>query len=176
MSYDHKTSLATIELLAETFPQCFSVFEGRRYPLKVGIHHDVLQQLDGTITAKELSANRRYLAACKEGAPRIDLAGNTVGTISAKGAADAKLRLEHQQAKRKRQQEAQAKEQEAAERKARNAGRLSLGDLRKAAEKRRMVAANSFRKPSDPPRLVLREQLGRWVSKHANGWTFVRKI
>jgi len=30
MTYDHKTTLATIELLAETFPRCFAVFEQER--------------------------------------------------------------------------------------------------------------------------------------------------
>jgi sRNA-binding protein len=42
---------AVLELLAETFPACFSVYEVRRRPLKVGIHTDILKGLDGAVTS-----------------------------------------------------------------------------------------------------------------------------
>ena len=146
-------NLATIELLAETYPQCFSVFEKRRKPLKVGIHNDVLAALDGAITAKELSVamrvycgNRFYLRACIEGAPRIDLKGEVAGSVTAEEAANTRQRLA-QHDRRKRQQEAtakaaaKAKARAGAEQKARNASRLGLADLRAAAQARRRVAA-----------------------------------
>jgi sRNA-binding protein len=44
----HETTIAAvIALLAETFPRCFSVYEGRRRPLKIGIHRDILAVVDG---------------------------------------------------------------------------------------------------------------------------------
>ena len=35
-----QTIAAVLELLAETWPKCFSIYEARRQPLKVGVHHD----------------------------------------------------------------------------------------------------------------------------------------
>jgi ProP effector len=140
----------TIGVLADLFPKCFAVFEQHRQPLKIGIHVDLLAKLDGAITPKECAkalrlycANRFYLQACVEGAPRIDLDGNTVGHVTAEEAANAKQRLAQRQAKQARRQEALAKEKAKAEAVARNAGRISLADLRKAAQARRaaMIAA-----------------------------------
>jgi sRNA-binding protein len=80
---------ATLELLAEQFPKCFSVFEGRRRPLKIGIHHDVLAALDGAVTPQELGralrvyvVNRVYLSRLVAGAVRIDLAGEPAGIVT----------------------------------------------------------------------------------------------
>jgi ProQ/FINO family len=56
----HDTIAATIELLAETYPRCFFIFEQRRRPLKVGIHHDILAALDGAITPRELGIALRF--------------------------------------------------------------------------------------------------------------------
>jgi ProP effector len=135
---NHKTIVATVELLAEAYPKCFSTYERRRRPLKVGIHADLLAALE--IAPKALGAalnfyclNFHYLAACSEGAVRIDLDGEPCGSVTAEEAACAKERLEQQRARRKRQQEAKAK----AEAKARNRGRISLDDLRNAARARR---------------------------------------
>lgn len=139
---DYKTSLATIELLAEQFPQCFVMFEKRRRPLKLGIHTDVLAASD--ITPAVLSAalkayvgNAAYLQACTEGAPRIGLDGNIAGSVSAEEAANAKRRLEQQLARRKRYRDAAAEARAKAESEARNAGRISLEGLRAAAQARR---------------------------------------
>jgi sRNA-binding protein len=44
------TVAAVIALLAELFPECFSVYEGRRRPLKIGIHRDILAAVDGALT------------------------------------------------------------------------------------------------------------------------------
>jgi hypothetical protein len=53
-SYKYAEVAACIELLAETFPLAFSIYEARRRPLKVGIHLDILKALDGAITPIEL--------------------------------------------------------------------------------------------------------------------------
>jgi len=54
MGQSHNQAVtAAIALLAETFPQCFSVYEGRR-PLKLKIHLDIQAALDGAITPAEL--------------------------------------------------------------------------------------------------------------------------
>jgi ProP effector len=147
MTYDHKANLAVIELLAETFPRCFFVFERRRRPLKLGIHGDVLAALDGAITKEECAtalrlycSNASYLKASIEGAPRIDLNGNAAGSVSTEEAANAKQRLAQREAKHQRRREALAKEKAVAERKARNAGRISLAGLRAAAAARRAMA------------------------------------
>jgi len=137
----------TIEALADMFPACFSVFQGRRKPLKVGILNDLLAVLAGAATAKELglalaiyTGNHCYLRACaKAGAARIDLQGEVAGSVSAEEAANARQRLAQMGAKQARRREAQAKAKAAAELKARNAGRVSLADLRRAAEARRVA-------------------------------------
>jgi sRNA-binding protein len=104
--------------------------------------------LAGAITEKEAgfalkiyTSNAGYLKACKEGAPRIDLNGEVAGQVTAEEAANAKQRLTAQQDRHKRQQEARAMAKAAAEVKARNAGRVSLADLRSAAQARRERAA-----------------------------------
>jgi ProP effector len=147
MTNNHTARQAVIDLLADLFPQCFSVFEQERQPLKIGIHADLLAKLNGAITPKECAAalriycrNRFYLQSCIEKAPRIDLAGNTVGHVTAEEAGHARRRLAQQKAKYQRRQEAEAKAEEVAARKARNAGRISLRDLREAAAARRAMA------------------------------------
>jgi sRNA-binding protein len=143
----HKDNLAVIELLAETFPACFFVLQQRRRPLKLGIFDDVLAALDGVATAKEIAlalrlytSNGAYLRACKEGEARIDLNGNAVGCVTTEEASHARERLAQRKAKYQRHREALAKEKAVAERKARNAGRISLAGLRAAAQARRAMA------------------------------------
>ena len=46
-----QTIAAVLELLAETWPKCFSIYEARRQPLKVGVHHDILAALEKAATA-----------------------------------------------------------------------------------------------------------------------------
>ena len=45
---------AAIALLTERWPLCFSVYERRRLPLKIGIKDEILAALDGAITPAEL--------------------------------------------------------------------------------------------------------------------------
>ena len=77
-----QTIAAVLELLAETWPKCFSIYEARRQPLKVGVHHDILAALDGAVTAAELSralrvytGNKVYRSRVRPGAMRIGLDG-----------------------------------------------------------------------------------------------------
>jgi sRNA-binding protein len=51
---------AVLTLLAETWPTCFVVYEKRRRPLQLGIHHGILAALDGAMTAQELRRALRY--------------------------------------------------------------------------------------------------------------------
>jgi sRNA-binding protein len=81
---------AVIALLAERWPATFSVHEGRRKPLKVGIYLDVMAAIDGAVTRSELSQalacytkNTVYLKRCCEGAKRIGLDGQPAGTVTA---------------------------------------------------------------------------------------------
>jgi sRNA-binding protein len=83
-----ETVSAVLDLLAERWPKAFSVYEARRRPLKVGIHLDILQELDGAITPIELGralacycGNRRYRNRLIEGAQRIDLQGQSAGAV-----------------------------------------------------------------------------------------------
>jgi ProP effector len=78
----------TIVALAARFSKAFSVYERRRRPLKLGIHHDIVAAAPD-ILMKELHAalscyvnNVGYLYACKAGAARIDLNGKPVGCVT----------------------------------------------------------------------------------------------
>jgi sRNA-binding protein len=53
---NNKPAHDIIVALAELFPQCFSVFQGRRKPLKLGIRDDLLAALGGAITEHRASA------------------------------------------------------------------------------------------------------------------------
>ena len=85
---------ATIRLLTERWPLAFSVFEGRRRPLKIGIHLDILAALDGTVTPDALSlalkvyvSNKVYRSRLVTGAVRIGLDGAPAGVVTEKEAA-----------------------------------------------------------------------------------------
>jgi ProP effector len=146
---NNKPNLArdTIAALSELYPQCFSLYQAKRRPLKVAIHRDLLAT--GAITPKECAAalrvycgNHLYLKACtKVGAVCIGLDGEVAGRITVEEATHAKQRLDQQRAKWKRRQEALTEAKAKAEAKTRNAGRISLADLRAAAKARRAIAA-----------------------------------
>jgi ProP effector len=82
----YDTAAVVLELLAERFPTCFAIHQARRRPLKVGIHHDILAELDGAITPQELgialriyTGNVVYMQRLVAGAGRIDLSGQVAG-------------------------------------------------------------------------------------------------
>jgi sRNA-binding protein len=143
MSRSHNQAVtAAIALLAETFPRCFSVYEGRRRPLKIGIHKDILAAVDGALTLPELSkalgaycSNHVYLGHTRKGAWRLDLDGKPAGTVTADEEAHAKATLVGIRAKK----EARAATAPAAAQPAtpQPPKRLSLADLKAAALARR---------------------------------------
>jgi sRNA-binding protein len=91
---------AIISLLAERFPDCFTLHAAKRRPLKINIGADILAALNGAIPRQELgralsfyTGNAIYLSRMHPGTARIDLAGNKAGEVTAEHAAQAKERL-----------------------------------------------------------------------------------
>lgn len=87
-------------MLATWYPRAFFVYEHRRRPLKVGIAHDLAAATAGAIVASDVktalgcyTGNAGYLAACREGAARVDLNGEPSGTVTAGEAEHARSRL-----------------------------------------------------------------------------------
>jgi ProP effector len=85
---------AGIARLAELFPAAFSVYEGKRRPLKVGICNEIIAV--GTMEPDELHLALRlycssfgYRCAMRAGASRIDLNGEPAGEVTAADAATA---------------------------------------------------------------------------------------
>ena len=85
---------AVLELLQERWPNCFSIYEPRRKPLKIGIHEEILKALAGVVAKDELRnalrcyvSNARYLKAITVGASRIDLNGEPAAVIDEEAAA-----------------------------------------------------------------------------------------
>jgi hypothetical protein len=84
-----KNIQAVLELLAETWPAAFSIYEDRRRPLKIGIHTEILAALGGAVTAIELRvalgcyvANPVYRSRLVAGAVRIGLDGRAAGVVT----------------------------------------------------------------------------------------------
>ena len=85
-----------IAQLAELYPNCF-----RRpgQPLKIGIHNDVIarhpERQPGLIASALRTYTRAvgYLKTLKAGSARIDLEGNSVGTVTAKDEEDARRKI-----------------------------------------------------------------------------------
>jgi ProP effector len=88
-----------IILLAQVFPRAFFTYGGKRKPLKLGIHKDILALKLG-IAQRALSralraycGNLGYLRASVTGAARIDLQGEPAGVVTADEAEHARQRL-----------------------------------------------------------------------------------
>jgi sRNA-binding protein len=142
----------TIGLLAELYPKTFSVHEGKKRPLQLGISDELQAALDGAVTPKELSAalrryvsNRAYLAGLRHGAYRIGLNGTPQGIVakdeeehaqSQLAALTAKKHPRHnglqQQVQQRAQQQVKAEAQTRSVRLA-----ASLASLREAGKRRR---------------------------------------
>jgi len=135
---------ATLALLCERFPKCFSIYERRRKPLKCGIDKDLAVALDGALTPTEINAALRHYignpcyqrAMSVAGTPRIDLDGNVAGGVTAAQAQAAWLWLRHLEQKIAARKAAITLAKKAAE-EALKPRRLSLGDLKAAAVARR---------------------------------------
>ena len=137
-------ALELIGILAERFPACFAVNPSYRRPLKLGIHVDILAQLSDTIAPRDLSSalriyvsNSKYLTALVAGADRVDLNGMPAGTGTAEHADIAKTRRREKQ--KAKLAVAPAKPAEPPKPVAAAPHRISLADLRMAAQARRVA-------------------------------------
>ncbi len=87
----------------QRYPATF--FRGHTRPLKVGIHHDLAarEPWPEKLVRRALAGYvnlPRYLKAVREGGERIDLQGQTAGTVDAQAADHARQKLERLQASR----------------------------------------------------------------------------
>ena len=134
------TDAATIARLAATFPQCFAVYQLRRRPLKVGIHHDIIAKVE--IDPRELRRalrlyvhNDGYLRGMRVGIPRIDLDGNPVGAVTAEQAKQAADELKRRKPTTGKQNGSATPRVSTTPR----PPRITLSDLREAAARRRQA-------------------------------------
>ena len=126
---------AVLELLVETWPKCFSIYEARRRPLKIGIHNDIVAALDGAVTSAELSralgaytANAVYRSRLRAGAVRIGLDGEPAGEVSEDEACGGPKLAGHKTAAKPPKEIPKPQ-------------RLGLADLKRAALQRKAVAS-----------------------------------
>lgn len=100
-------SKAVISLLAELFPECFSI-KGPAKPLKIGIFHDLVLRLEQDervskttlrSTLRHYTNSWRYLEAIKVDTHRVDLDGAQGDIIDKEHADFAALQLEASKAK-----------------------------------------------------------------------------
>ena len=103
-----KTRSGSSICLAERFPKCFTAFQKKRKPLKIGIHGDIADQFGDTVDRKTLALALRlytgnvfYRMAQREGVPRFDLDGEPCGTVSEEDAQSAARDVTLARAKRK---------------------------------------------------------------------------
>ncbi|SNR80744.1 ProP effector [Methylobacillus rhizosphaerae] len=90
--------ILSIGRLQKHFPKAFPKNPAPKLPLKVGIHEELLAKAKeiGLETAaiteavKTWCRGTRYWASIVEGAPRVDLEGNTAGEVTARDAAQAR--------------------------------------------------------------------------------------
>lgn len=84
--------------LQKLYPKAFPKNPAPKVPLKIGILEDLqlrsdeigISKEDLQLAIKTWCKSSRYWQACKEGADRLDLDGNTAGVVEATGAAHAK--------------------------------------------------------------------------------------
>jgi ProP effector len=139
-----KAAYATIELLASTWPKCFSAPLSGRRPLKVGIGKEIAAAAAGAITPEELDAALQHYVGAKayqqqlrEGAQRVDLDGNPAGTVTAEQAAMARRHIERLEARHSARVRAKGLAMEAAARKAKTeaeAAKRTAKEARREAE------------------------------------------
>jgi ProP effector len=140
-----QAAAAAIALLAELYPNCFSIYEERRRPLKLEIHLDIQTALGSSITLAEVHnalgsycSNQAYLSHLRKGAPRLDLNGERAGAVTADEAAHGREMLAHIRTKQKNRAAAAKAQAKAV---APPIKRLSLSDLKAAALARKTGAA-----------------------------------
>jgi ProP effector len=140
-----EVAAAAVVLLAKRFPRCFD--EQNRRPLKIGINTDVVVAMAGAMTARDVAGALRfytgsilYQQALTAGAGRIDLDGNLAGTVTPEEEAAA---LDKKRSWAARKATGKAGTAKAKPRAAAGPKRLTLADLKQAAQerKRRQPAA-----------------------------------
>jgi sRNA-binding protein len=85
-----RAAFMLIERLSERWPKYFFVFERRRVPLKIGVHHDILAAFEGAVAPEALSLalslythNLFYQrSVMRAGTNRIDLEGGPCGVVT----------------------------------------------------------------------------------------------
>jgi ProP effector len=120
-----------IAMLAERWPKCFFlIYERHRVPLKIGIYDDIVAagfpKAGPKPALRIYTSNRCYVWALRPGAPRIDLDGNAAGVVSEEHALRAKEELSRR------------KQKTALTTKPAPPKKLSLADLRAAAQARKL--------------------------------------
>ena len=86
-----------LDLLADLYPHCFNHMNRR--PLKVGIYEEVISQRPEMSKPqikrllKEYTQSPEYWSTLTAGTPRIDLAGNVAGEVTAADEEDAKRKI-----------------------------------------------------------------------------------
>jgi ProP effector len=137
--------LQTIDLLADLFPQAFFVYERRRLPLRVGVFQDLLDtglftglEADLKIALRRYTDSLGYQRNLRANATRIDLNGEPAGTVTADQAQWAEKKVA---AIYKRRAEAlQRAAQKPAPIGPPKPKKLSLADLRAAAQARKAMS------------------------------------
>jgi ProP effector len=148
----HADVYATIDLLAATWPRCFSAPLSGRRPLKVGIGKEIAAAIEGAITREELDAALRLYVGAKsyqrkllEGAQRVDLAGIPAGAVTADQAARARRHIERIEKRQSAQTRARGLAMEESVRKAKAEAEQVQREA--AAAKRAAEIAAGKRKP-----------------------------
>jgi ProP effector len=82
---------AVVALLCTRFPHCLMILPTSRRPLAIGIHHKLVEALDGTVSVDHVKralaalycGNIDYIrAGARPGAMRVDLDGNPAGPVT----------------------------------------------------------------------------------------------
>ena len=124
------------------------VFERRRKPIKIGIHHDINAALAGTVTPDELSlalrlycSNICYQYALTRTAVRIDLEGAPSGTVTETDVAQATKSITAHKARLVARKAAREAAQSPPATPSPPLKRLTFADLREAGRLRKQKAA-----------------------------------
>jgi ProP effector len=132
--------IAVLVMLMQNFPKVFAPFSAwKRLPLKIGIHDDIIAAMPGVAVSVTRTAMRIYTTthayqrSLIEGAERIDLAGQPAGIVTADAAELARASLAGLLELKRRSPPAATSSPAPAPK----AKRVTLADLRTAAERRR---------------------------------------
>lgn len=135
---------AAVAALAARFPFCFFIHEAHRQPLKIGIRADVVAGIGAAMTRSEVASALRhytgsigYLRATLAGSKRIDLDGKVAGVVTPEEEASAREKMREWAARRKAGGASTTKAKTKANSEAGRPKRLTLADLKMAAQERK---------------------------------------